>query len=133
MHKQFNSLALTFLARMEKTFPDEIKIKVYRQKFELLQNANFKAPVEMFVGNMYDYGEQILTKDELFFKKDNFVNNAESISGKMGLINYWDSIEQATKDIIWKYIQDLYILGMRSMGKTDELIAMINKTKFTGT
>ena len=132
MYRQFNELASTFLARMEETFPNEIKIKLYRQKFKLLQDANFKKPVEMFIENMYDYGEQILSRNEMFFKKDNFVSTAESISGKMGLIEYWDSIDASTKNLIWEYIQGLYVLGMGSVGKGEELKKIIIKTGFNG-
>lgn len=132
MHKQFNSLAHTFLSRMEETFPTETKIKVYRQQFIIIQEMNSKTPVEMFMESMIDYGEQILTKDEKFFKQDQFVNAAESISGKMGLIAHWDTISDKTKDSIWEYIQGLYILGMSSLGKGEELQKVIQITGFRG-
>jgi hypothetical protein len=132
MYTQFNSLANTFLARMEQTFPNEPKIKVYRQQFSLVQEMNSKKPVEMFMENMYDYGEQILAKDEKFFKQDQFVNKAESISEKMGLVQYWNSMNQQTKNAIWEYIQGLYILGMGSLGYQKELQEMIEKTNFKG-
>lgn len=132
MFKQFNDLATTFLARMEQTFPNEPKIKVYRQQFALVQGMNSRKPVEMFMENMYDYGEQILSKDEKFFKQDQFVNKAESISEKMGLIQYWDSMTPQTKSAIWEYMTGLYILGMGSLGKQQELQEMIKKTNFKG-
>jgi hypothetical protein len=130
MYKQFNDLANTFLARMEQTFPDEPKVKLYRQKYIILQGMNSRKPVEMFVENMEPFGEKILTRDEKFFKQDDLVKNAESISGKMGLIKYWDSLSDQTKNSIWEYIQGLYVLGMGSLGKTEELKKMINYTGF---
>jgi hypothetical protein len=132
MFKQFNDMATTFLARMEQTFPNEPKIKVYRHQFALVQGVNSRKPVEMFMQNMYDYGEQILSKDEKFFKQDQFVNTAESISGKMGLTQYWDSMTPQTKNAIWEYMTGLYILGMGSLGKQQELQEMIKKTGFVG-
>lgn len=132
MYKQFNDMATTFLSRMEKTFPDEPKIKLYRQQFCLVQGMNSKKPVEMFIENMYDYGDQILSKDEKFFKQEQFVNKAESISEKMGLIQYWDSMSEQTKNAIWEYIQGLYILGMGSLGKSNELQEVIKRTGFKG-
>ena len=69
---------------------------------------NSKKPVEMFMENMYDFGEKILRRDENFFKKDEFVNNAESISGKMGLITYWDSIN-ARQKILFRNISKVFI------------------------
>jgi len=130
MHSQFNDLAETFLSRMQETFPNESKIKIYRQQFGLVQSMNSKKPVEMFMENMFPFGEKILRRDEMFFKKDEFVGAAESISGKMGLIAYWDSINEQTKNNIWEYIQGLYILGMASLGYQKELQEMMIKTEF---
>jgi hypothetical protein len=131
MYKQFNDMAETFLSKMEKTFPNESKIRIYKQQFALVQMMNSKKPVEMFMENMLPFGEKILSRDEMFFKQDEFVNNAESISGKMGLITYWDTMSDTTKKSIWEYIQGLYILGMASLGKNEELQEMINRTGFT--
>ena len=130
MYKQFNSMAETFLSRMEETFPMEPKIKIYRQQFAVVQSMNTRKPVEMFMENMFPFGEKILRKDEMFFKKDEFVNAAESISGKMGLIKYWDTISEQTKNSIWEYIQGLYILGMASLGYQKELQELITRTGF---
>lgn len=132
MYKQFNAMAATFLSRMEETFPHESKVKLYHQQFIIVQGMNSKKPVEMFIENMVPFGEKILSRDEMFFKKDELVNNAESISGKMGLIKYWDSLNDQTKNSIWEYIQGLYILGMACLGKNAELQEMIIKTGFTG-
>lgn len=126
----FNNHAELFLKRMEETFPDETKIRVYRQKFDMVRTINSRKPVEMFMYNMLPYGEKILSRDETFFKQDEFVNNAESISGKMGLIKYWDTMNPKTKDSIWEFIQGLYILGMGSLGLQEDLQTMIAKTGF---
>jgi hypothetical protein len=132
MYKQFNTLAETFLSRMEETFPQEQKVKLYRQQFILVHGMNSRKPVEMFIENLEPYGEQILLRDEIFFKKKEFVDKAQSISEKMGLIQYWDSLNINTKNSIWEYMQGLYILGMTSIGKNKELQNMIVLTKFKG-
>jgi hypothetical protein len=143
MFKQFNDLASTFLAKMEKTeeevayakggtLPRESKVKLYRQQFALVQGMNSKKPVEMFMENMTPFGEKILSRDEMFFKQDEFVGAAESISGKIGLIQYWDALNDNTKNSIWEYMQGLYILGMASMNQQEELQRLIKKTGFKG-
>ena len=92
MYSQFNDLARKFLTKMSLTFPQEEKVSIYKQEFDSLMTmikigaVSEDQPVKKFMYNMYDFGEKILRRDELFFKKDEFVNNAESISGKMGLI-----------------------------------------------
>jgi hypothetical protein len=132
MFKQFNELAATFLNRMEETFPQEPKVRLYRQQFSLVQGMNSKKPVEMFIDNMRPFGEKILSRDEKFFKQDDMVKMAESISEKMGLIKYWDSLNDKTKNSIWEYMQGLYILGMGSLGFQEELQMMIKQTNFQG-
>jgi len=116
--KQFNELALEFLNKMIKTYPDEHKIKEYYIMLSLMKETD--KPVEMFMSSLEPYGIQIMTKNEIFFKDDQYVNKAESISGKLGLIKYWDNTPQETKNAIWSYIQNLYALGMKCTGKIDD-------------
>lgn len=125
--QQFNTYATEFLNRMVHTFPDEKKIQVYLFKFETLKLMNSRKPVEMFMDNIYPFGEQIMTHNEDFFKKDEFVNSAENISGKIGLVDHWDSINDETKNAIWEYIKGLYILGMACLGKEEELQTLLKK------
>ena len=136
MYSQFNALATKFLTKMYITFPQEKKVSDYKHEFDTMNNmirlgvVAEDAPVKKFMYNMYDFGEKILGRDEMFFKKDEFVDNAESISGKMGLIDYWDDMKPDVQEEIWKYVQGLYMLGMASIGKQDELQAMIIKTNY---
>lgn len=125
--QQFNNYATEFLNKMVQTFPEEKKIQVYLLKFETLKLMNSRKPVEMFMDNIYSFGEQIMTHDEDFFKKDEYINNAENISGKIGLVEHWDSIDEDTKKAIWEYIKGLYILGMACLGKEEELQNLLKK------
>lgn len=131
-HEQFNNHADTFLKRMAETFPKEQKISTYSAKFNLLRTIDSKKPVELFMESIIPYGEQILTKNENFFKQSDHVNKAESISGKMGLIKYWDSMSEEVRNTIWEFIQGLYILGMGALNKIPELQDMIELTNFKG-
>ena len=138
MFEQFNELAKTFLTKMSLTFPQEKKVTDYKYEFDTMMNmiklGVFKEdkPVRMFMKNIRPFGEKILGRDELFFKKDEFVESAESISGKMGLIEYWDKMTPEVQNAIWDYIQGLYMLGMASLGLQTELQMMINKTGYKG-
>ena len=130
-YKRFNDHAEIFLRRMHETFPHEKKIVSYQAKFDMVSSMDGKKPVEMFMDSMFPYGEQILSRDENFFKQDYFVNKAESISQKMGLVNYYDSMNQETRDTIWEYIQGLFIMGMGIQGRISELQELIKKTGFS--
>jgi hypothetical protein len=119
--KQFNIQAHEFLSKMVLTFPEEPKAATYKLMFENIQKINSRLPVEMFMSNLQPFGLQIMSKDEYFFKQDQYVNQVESISGKMGLIKHWSSLPLVTKDSIWDYMQILYVLGMKALGQTEEL------------
>mgnify|MGYP003506326394 CR=1 FL=1 len=128
--QQFNNYAVEFLNKMIQTFPTETKIQVYLLKFETLKLMNSRKPVEMFMDNMYPFGEQIMSNNEDFFKKDEFVNNAENISGKIGLVDHWDSTDEKTKASIWEYMKGLYVLGMSCLGKEAELQQLLIKINY---
>ncbi len=131
LSNQFNEMAYEFLCKMRNTFPNEEKISSYISKFELLINNKIlkNKPVLMFMDSMTPYGEQILRKDEIFFKKDEYVNKAEKISGRLGLIDHWDSMSNHVKDIIWEDITNLFLLGSLCIGKEEEIKILLNKIK----
>lgn len=120
-YKSFNDHASLFLKRMHETFPQEKKIIAYRAKFDMVSSMDPKKPVDLFMESMTPYGEQILGKDENFFKQEYFVNKAESISQKMGLVQYYENMDDITKNTIWEFIQGLYIMGMGIQGRQLEL------------
>ncbi len=125
---KFNEMALEFLTKMEVSFPNEKKISTYKKMFTTLKIVNFRKPVEMFMENLEPFGLQIMSKDEAFFRNDEYVNSAENISGKIGLINYWDDLPDTSKKSIWEYVQLLYILGMQSLNKQEKLTEILKQT-----
>jgi len=117
----FNSLIDEFAKKMIATFPQEHKLSIWYLQFKTSKTFNSKFPMEYIMDSMIDFGYQILTKDERFFKKDEYVQLAEGFSEKTGLINIWDTTTPQVKEAIWQYIQKLYVLGMNGIGKQDEL------------
>jgi hypothetical protein len=127
---KFNTQALEFLSKMVVTFPNETKLRQYKLQFETLQKINSRKPVELFMYYIEDDGLHIMTKNEQFFKQDNYVNSAESFSGSLGLVEIWDSIPEDTKNSMWAYMQTLYVLGMKALKKDEKLkqiLQQINK------
>ena len=121
----FNKEALEFLTKMIKSFPEIQKLVDYKIKYERTLLFDKKAPMKLFMQNLEPYGIQIMSKNEIFFKNNEYVNNAENISGHLGLVEIWDSIEPVTKNAIWGYIQNLYCIGMKILGKENELKQII--------
>lgn len=126
-YAEFNKQGHEFLSKMEKTFPKEKKIQQYRHLFEQIRKYNSRKPVEMFMDNLQPFGLQILSRDEQFFMKDQYVKNVESLSGKLGLIDYWENMHAETQNAIWSYMQLLYALGMTALGRQEEYNEMVSK------
>jgi len=126
--KKFNTLAIEFLSKMAVTFPHENKITEYKFLFETIQRMDYKKPVEMFMASVEPYGLQVMSKDENFFKTSkDVVVRAESLSGRLGLIDVWESTSPETKNSIWTYLQSLYVIGMKAMGLDDQLKMVIKQ------
>lgn len=123
----FNKKGREFLERMSEAFPEEEKIKSYILIFDCFERMDYKTPVNLFMDNLRPFGLQIMKKDEHFFKDDQYVNTVENLSGKMGLIKYWDTMTDDTKNSIWKYVQILYVTGMAAQGHRDELNQVIKE------
>ncbi len=119
--QKFNNLAEEFVGKMVASFPNEPKLKCYQATFLTTKRFNYKKPVEFFMSTLLPYGEQILQKNENFFKQDNLVERAQSFSGQTGLTLYWDKMSQDDKNSIWEYMQTLYILGMNAIGMQEKL------------
>jgi hypothetical protein len=130
MHEKFNKVALDFLKKLKELFPSDNKLFVYSYKFKAAAIMDPTKPVEIFMETIKPYGEQILSRDEHFFKHDDYVNAAENFSDSIGLVDYWDSLSIEIKNYIWEQIQSLYILGMGTYGLQDELQQIMTKTNY---
>lgn len=118
--EMFNKYAKEFLNKMQKLFPNESKLQDYTYMYIAISTLTPLKPVIEFMSHLEPFGIQIMKKEESFFKQDQYVNAAESISGKLGLIEHWDQLDFHTKNSVWEYIQTLYVLGMKITGKTEE-------------
>lgn len=130
MYSKFNDTALEFLNKLSSTFPHIDKIKEFKLMYHGILLLGKEKPVSMFMENMEPFGLQIMSKNEIFFKNDQYVDMAESISGKLGLIQIWDTTSSDIKEAIWQYIQTLYVLGMNITNKKEDLkliIQQVNK------
>jgi hypothetical protein len=118
--ENFHKQADEFLKKMMDTFKELTVIGQYYGMYKMMKklpNGEIKT-IELLMTGLEPYGQQIMTRDEHFFKDDQFVGTAENLSGQLGLVKIWDSIDQTTKDAIWDYIKVLYILGLKSLGKS---------------
>ena len=122
----FNKLAEEFMDKMIEFFPYEAKIRGYKITFLTTKKFNNRKPVELFMDSLRPFGYQIVSRDEEFFKQDEYVDTAQNISGKMGLVEHWDNLDDNSKGAIWEYVQSLYMIGMNVLGYKEELKSIMD-------
>jgi hypothetical protein len=123
MHRQFNDLTIKFVDYLDKNIFFEKEIREFKIEFARNQSINTLKPVKFFMKDMILFGENILLRDDLFVFKS-------TLSLRLGILKNWERLNKATKSIIWEYIQGIYILGMHSLGKDDELKQIIAKSGY---
>jgi len=126
-YDKFNEQAEEFLLKMIQTFPTESNISSMKFYFDFQRSIDKTRPVQTFMSYLEPFGLQIMSKDEHFFKKDEYVKNVESLSEKLGLVDRWAALAPATKESIWSYFQVLYVIGMQTFNKKEDLRKILNE------
>ena len=115
--EKFNDTFKEFIDDLILQYPDDSDFGLYKiGMYSALSND------EEFLVNMFNfyvtsiYGDKILNKDEEFFMNNQMYeecvdNNALKIIQKIQ--NYWVSMSENTKSIIWKYFRVLIILDRK--------------------
>ena len=119
----FNDMMQQFLDELVLTFPSEKKLVKYQNSFVLLRSANPKKPMKQFMQEISPYANQLMKRDEDFFK-----TNCKNIPflDDLNISELWnDDVSDTTKSAIWQYLQTLYILGTTLSALPAETISMI--------
>jgi hypothetical protein len=119
----FNDMMQQFLDELVLTFPDEKKLVKYQNTFFVLRSASPKKPMKQFMQEISPYANQLMQRDEDFFK-----TNSKDIPflDDLDIARLWsDDLSETTKAAIWQYIQTLYILGTTLSSLPAETIHMI--------
>ena len=104
----FISMMEQFLDELHTTFPNETKIKVYKNSFDMLKKTNPRKILTLFVDTVSPYSQQIMSKDESIMLDDSIPLNAE-----LNLKGIWNdpTITSNTKEAIWAHLSTLLMFG----------------------
>lgn len=106
--RAFVDLLDKFLDELIDVFPEEKTLKKYQASYELMKKANPRKVVDVFMASAMPYQKQISESDESFF-----LNNNIDFLDSLNIKNWWTpELSENTKTCIWKYIQNLTILGI---------------------
>jgi len=128
--EDFNTILDEFIQKMISQFPQETKLTSYYSVFKMSRMYDKGVPIKIYMGGCIQFKEQIKNRDsEFFVNRKQFVEgiaNCSSFSDDIGLVNYWHSLSDETKNAIWDYIQTLFVLGEMYINDDTTLIKQIN-------
>ena len=106
----------TFLGELGRVFPADEDFPAYDTALTLMQKVNPVLVVSEFTKHVIPFETMIREKNTDFFLKHNFSefdpdNTMDSIIKK--LKGYWETMSEANKDAIWKYILLLVDISKR--------------------
>jgi hypothetical protein len=104
----FNDLMGEFLDELVKTFPDEKAMKSYQESFEIGKMTNERLPLKTYMAQMSQYSSYVTKRDEAFFLEH---EKDIPILVETSLAKYWPTLSANTKNVIWSYLNNLYVLG----------------------
>jgi hypothetical protein len=113
-----------FISEMVSTFPNEAKLKVYSNSFDLIKKTNPRKVLDLFMDSVAPYMQKIIQRDESMMLDDTVPLNKE-----LNLKNIWESpgITDSTKDAIWSHLNTLLMFGTTLKNIPSELMNSIEK------
>jgi hypothetical protein len=117
----FNALLRAFIEELAHTFPEDATLAVSLTGLDTLIKANARKPLQLFMEAVSAHAQLILSKDPTLF------DQPITLPGALDLKKYWDSpgLSDASKDGIWGYIQQLYLLGSTVSALPPEMLGAI--------
>jgi hypothetical protein len=104
-----------FFNELCNTFPNNVELNIFKEKFMLLKKANSAIVVEYFIKYIYPHKQNIMDKKESFFLEG---GGQDEIKGETGL-KFRDNIKKLwisdmsddNKDVVWKYFKVFILLS----------------------
>lgn len=106
----FNTVFDKFVDDLIIFFPENTKLKVYKNKFLAARKINVTSPVNIFFDTFGDSGTHIMSEDIEYFKNDMRFQN------ELGIFENWDQYSDDKKTIVWQYMKSLYIICNKALG-----------------
>ena len=124
----FNNQLKSLIEELIFIFPDDKKLIVFEQKFNLLKSMNKNIIIQYFFEYVYPCKTEIMNKDDSYFNESDGENNINDFFEKndsikdneyaplsyiLTLHKKWNLLNDDNKEVVWKYLQVLVILTER--------------------
>ena len=113
-----------FISEMISSFPNESKLKVYSNSFDLMKKSNPRKILQLFMDSVSPYTQAIIDRDDSIMMDETIPLNRE-----LNLKHIWQSpgITPATKDAIWSHMNTLLMFGTTLQNIPSELMSGIEQ------
>jgi hypothetical protein len=105
--EKWNELLLQFIEQLDNIFQDD-EVKNIKAKYNVSKIFSKTMAISLFIKNVNPHGDEIMSKNEhYFFHKSSSIELTEGLDLK----KYFTMTSVDNKEIIWQYLQGLYILS----------------------
>lgn len=120
--KIFNQIMDEFFRELIDLLPDQPQINVQYNLFQGLCKTNIRKSCSQFMLGAIPYLEKIAMKDENFFLSQ----DKPKLLTKLKFDVIWVGLSNNNKDIIWKYIKNFFVVGIKAVEMPPETLPTIN-------
>tara|TARA_B100001094_G_scaffold172061_1_gene166389 strand:+ start:4686 stop:5171 length:486 start_codon:yes stop_codon:yes gene_type:complete len=115
----FTSILEEFLDDLIKIYPNDEKIKSYKENFDSKKDSDGKELLDGFLAGVKgDVGKLIVEKKSQFFKKSVFAK-------KLNLHTLFKEMTPQTKQAVWQYLNTMYVLSTTISNIPSNLLSTI--------
>jgi len=120
----FNDLMTQFLEELCKTFPEDEKLYEAKMGFMLCRTTHPRWTMDEFMKSVKPCADKLMGKDESFFLED--AEHMEVLKD-LHIKDLWNAegVTDTTRNAVWQYMQNMYILGSTITMFPPETLSMI--------
>lgn len=107
----------SFVTELIEMYPDDPDFSLFLNSLKLLKTTNPSLLIKYVYENTVNFEDKIMAKDEKFFLEYSFSEYSENVDLNIfsKLKQYLENMSSASKDNVWKYIQNIYRLSKAVM------------------
>ena len=123
----FTNQLQNLISNLCEMYPDDPDLEFTKNSINLLKKTNPRKLHELFNSYVTQHNNEIMNKNEDFFISRDFVRTDLELDTQedndyaylimKNLKKYWNSMDQESKDNIWKYLQVLVVLNNKCLKK----------------
>ena len=118
----FNEKLTEFFRDLTFAFPEERDLKSALEYIEFAKKSNPKLVLDMFYEHVWVGAHEMIEKDDedavIAYAKNKIKNQYNEILPALAIFDkYWDTLDDANRETIWKYLKVLCFLCEKAMVK----------------